>query len=146
LTLPRLLLLDTSILLHLVRENRIGRSIDSKFRLRVRAERPLISIISIGEVLAFSKRRSWGPSKMALLDDLLQDLVTVRISDEILELYAQFDFFLRRSGKAVEQNDIWIAATTAATGAHLLTTDKDFDPLYPAYLDRTWIDPQRPAP
>jgi len=30
-------------------------------------------------------------------------------------------------------------------GAHLLTTDKDFDPLFPAYLDRTWIDPQRPV-
>ena len=144
-TLPRLLLLDTSILLHLVRENRIGRSIDSRFRLRIRAERPLISIVSIGEVLAFSKRRSWGPSKMALLDDLLQDLVTVQISDDILELYAQFDFFLQRSGKAVEQNDIWIAATTVATGAHLLTTDKDFDPLSPTHLDRTWIDPQRPG-
>jgi predicted nucleic acid-binding protein len=81
---------------------------------------------------------------MSLLEDLLQGLVTVQISDYILRLYAQFDFFLRQSGKAVEQNDIWIAATTVATGAHLLTTDKDFDSLYPAYLDRTWIDPQRP--
>lgn len=81
---------------------------------------------------------------MAILDDLLQDLVTMQISDDVLEVYARFDFFLRRSGKAIEQNDIWIAATTVVAGAHLLTTDKDFDPLYPVYLDRTWIDPQRP--
>jgi tRNA(fMet)-specific endonuclease VapC len=71
-------------------------------------------------------------------------MVTLQISDEVLNVYAQIDTYLVRAGKAVEQNDIWIAATAIATGAHLLTTDKDFDPLYPAYLDRTWIDPQRP--
>jgi predicted nucleic acid-binding protein len=54
------------------------------------------------------------------------------------------DFYLQKSGKSIEQNDMWIAATATASGAHLLTTDKDFDPLYPAYLDRTWIDPQQP--
>ncbi len=71
-------------------------------------------------------------------------MVIMRISDEVLRLYAQLDTYLVRAGKAVEQNDIWIAATAIASGAHLLTTDKDFDPLCPAYLDRTWIDPQRP--
>jgi tRNA(fMet)-specific endonuclease VapC len=145
LTLPRLLLLDTGILLHLVRENRLGRSIESRFRLQTRAERPLISVVTFGEILAFVKRSNWGPSKMALLENLLQDLVVVDISDEVLELYAQVDVLLRRAGRPVQQNDMWIAATTAASGAHLLTTDKDFDPLYPAFLDRTWIDPQRPG-
>ncbi|MEO6196271.1 MAG: PIN domain-containing protein [Thermoanaerobaculia bacterium] len=143
-TLPRLLLLDTSILLHLVRENRLGRSIESRFRLQTRAERPLISIVTMGEILAFAQRANWGPSKMAVLENLLQDLVVVDISDEVLEFYAQIDVFLRRAGNPVQQNDMWIAATTVASGAHLLTTDKDFDPLYPAYLDRTWIDPQQP--
>lgn len=143
-TRPSLLLLDTNILIHLVRKNQVGHSIESQFRIRMRRERPLISIVTVGEALAMAKRCGWGPAKTTALADLLQSLVTIEISDDILEIYAQFDFFLRRSGKAVEQNDIWIAATTAATGAHLLTTDKDFDPLYPAYLDRTWIDPQRP--
>ena len=104
----------------------------------------MISIVSIGEAFSFSRRWSWGSTKAAALEDLIRDLIVIDISDEILELYAELDFFLKRSGRAVEQNDIWIAATTVATGAHLLTTDKDFDPLYPAYLDRTWIDPQSP--
>ncbi|MFL6237533.1 MAG: type II toxin-antitoxin system VapC family toxin [Thermoanaerobaculia bacterium] len=143
-TNPRLLLLDTNILIHLVRENRTGKSIDSKFQLRSRPETPLLSIVTVGEALALSKRLSWGVAKVAALEGLLEDLVIVDISDEILELYAQIDTYLVRTGKAVEQNDIWIAATAIASGAHLLTTDKDFDPLYPVYLDRTWIDPQRP--
>ncbi|HEX4498361.1 MAG TPA: type II toxin-antitoxin system VapC family toxin [Thermoanaerobaculia bacterium] len=143
-TLPRLLLLDTNILIHLVRENPTGRSIDSRFSLRRRTERSLISIVTVGETLALSKRLSWGRSKVAAMEALLQDLVVVDISDEVLYLYAEVDVFLRRAGKPIEQNDMWIAATAIASGAHLLTTDKDFDPLYPAPLDRTWIDPQRP--
>jgi tRNA(fMet)-specific endonuclease VapC len=104
----------------------------------------LISIVTIGEILALSKKLSWGLWRIAALEQLLADLVAVEISDEILELYARIDAFLHRTGKPIQQNDIWIAATAVASGAHLLTTDKDFDPLYPNYLDRTWIDPERP--
>ncbi len=39
------------------------------------------------------------------------------------------------------KNDLWIAATANATGALLLTTDKDFDHLDGAFLNRVWIDP-----
>lgn len=38
-------------------------------------------------------------------------------------------------------NDLWIAATAKVTGALLLTTDKDFDHLYPVHLQRDWINP-----
>jgi len=38
--------------------------------------------------------------------------------------------------------DLWIAATAHATGARLLTTDKDFDHLHPAFVQRDWIDPR----
>jgi tRNA(fMet)-specific endonuclease VapC len=144
LTLPRLLLLDTNILVHLVRDSPTGRSILARFSLRSRMERALISVVTVGEALAMSKRMSWGPGKAAALEALLQNLIVVRITDEIAEHYSEIDFFLRRAGKPIQQNDMWIAATTRASGAHLLTTDKDFDSLYPAHLDRTWIDPQRP--
>jgi len=144
LTLPRTLLLDTNILLHLVRNSRVGRSIESRFRLHTRVERPLISVITLGEMLALVKRGNWGSWKRGILEELLRDLVVMGISDQVLETYAEIDTYLVRGGNPIQQNDIWIAATAIASGAHLLTTDKDFDPLYPAYLDRTWIDPQRP--
>jgi tRNA(fMet)-specific endonuclease VapC len=41
-----------------------------------------------------------------------------------------------------QQNDLWIAATAAATGALLLTTDRDFDDLHPGSLRREWVDPE----
>jgi predicted nucleic acid-binding protein len=104
----------------------------------------LISIVTVGEILAFANRSNWSAAKTDLLEDLLGDLQVTAISDDVADLYAEVDVFLRRAGKSIEQNDMWIAATAIASGAHLLTTDRDFDPLYPAHLDRTWIDPQRP--
>lgn len=94
--------------------------------------------------MAFAKKLSWGPAKLATLENLFEDLVIVEVSDEVLEQYAEVDFFLSRSGKPIEQNDMWIAATAIVSGAHLLTTDKDFDPLHSVYLERTWINPQQP--
>ena len=141
---PRIFLLDTNILLHLVRDKWIGKSIESRFQLRTRPQRPLVSIITMGEALAFAKRLSWGPQKAAALEALIREVVIIDISDEVLSSYAEIDFFLRRTGNPIQNNDVWLAATAVATGAHLLTTDKDFDPLDPTYLNRTWIDPLRP--
>lgn len=94
--------------------------------------------------MAFARKLGWGGARLEALEELFGDLIIVDLTDEILEIYAEMDAFLERSGKPIQQNDVWIAATAAVTGSHLLTTDKDFDPLYPAYLDRTWIDPQQP--
>ena len=44
------------------------------------------------------------------------------------------------------KNDLWIAATAKATGATLLTTDKDFDHLYPGQINRIYIDPASALP
>jgi hypothetical protein len=38
------------------------------------------------------------------------------------------------------KNDLWIASAAKATGATLMTTDKDFDHLHPTKLTRVWID------
>jgi predicted nucleic acid-binding protein len=141
----RQFLLDTNILVQLVRANRLGEAIDSRYQLTASGEKPLVCVVTVGELLALVKKLSWGPAKIRLLEDLLQQFTLLDIhSEEVLSTYAELDFFLQKSGRSVEQNDIWIAATTIVAGAHLLTTDKDFDPLYPDYLDRTWIDPQRP--
>ncbi|HEY4562267.1 MAG TPA: type II toxin-antitoxin system VapC family toxin [Thermoanaerobaculia bacterium] len=142
---PGRLLLDTNILVHLVRSNRLGEAIDSRFQLRARTKIPLVSVVTVGEILGLSKKWSWGALKIQRLEDLLQQFILLDInSEDVLSTYAELDSFLEKSGKPIEQNDIWIAANTIVAGAHLLTTDKDFDPLYPAFLDRTWIDPQRP--
>lgn len=38
------------------------------------------------------------------------------------------------------KNDVWIAATAAATGAWLVTADGDFDHLAPRFIQRVRVD------
>jgi tRNA(fMet)-specific endonuclease VapC len=139
-----LLLLDTNIVIHLVRGGAVAQAIDGRFQLRARPERPLISVVTLGEAMAFSRYQNWGLERIARLKELLRELVPVGISSQpVLDRYAEISAFLTRSGRSVSDNDVWIAACASATAATLLTTDRDFDPLVGQYLDRVWIDPRR---
>lgn len=55
-----LLLLDTNIVIHLIRDNEIGRRVDAAFQIRHRPDRPLISIVTVGECLSLSLGSSSG--------------------------------------------------------------------------------------
>lgn len=140
------ILLDTSVLIHLLRASTLGSRIADEHSLKSRSERPLLSIVSVGEALAFAKKRSWGEPRTTRLRELLHQFVIVDIRpSDILEHYATLDAFCENTGKALGKNDLWIAATAAATGALLLTTDKDFDPLHERFLNRVWYDPAPPT-
>ena len=67
-------------------------------------------------------------------------------SEPILGHYADIDSYCVSKGIKIGDNDTWIAATAAATGALLLTTDKDFDPLDGRFLRRHYIEPKLPPP
>jgi len=130
-----LVLLDTSVVLHLLRGKATGQRIDAALDLRARPERPLISVVSVGEALAFARRLSWGPERTTRLEAYLRELVVVDINNgAVLRKYADIHTFLVRQGRAVGNNDVWIAATAAATSALLVTTDADFDPLDPEHV------------
>lgn len=130
-----LVLLDTNVVLHLLRGNETGQRIDAAMGLRARPERPLISVITMGEALAFARYRNWGSDRTNQLEAYLRELVVVDINNgAVLRKYAEIHTFLVRQGRAVGDNDVWIAAAAAATSALLVTTDADFDPLDPEHV------------
>lgn len=138
-----LLLLDTNVLILTLRAGRVGEFIKSRYGLLARAERPLISVVTVGETLAFAKKLGWGKPKVTALDKLLQELVHLDISHpKIVERYAELEHFSRSQKPAItmKHNDLWIAASAGISKARLVTTDRDFDHLVGAWLDRDYID------
>ena len=134
-------LLDTNILVALVRAGRLGEYVENKYRLLSQSFKPLISAISVGEILKLTKRFGWGDAKIATLQTLLDSLVKIGINrPQILEAYAEIAYSCEKSGNIKPHNDYWIAATAKASGATLLTTDKHFDDLHKEFIDRIWID------
>jgi len=140
-----LILLDTSILVHLCRGKKVGQRVMKDQLLKVRPEKPLISVVTVGEALSLAKQRNWGEEKQDKLLSLMSELVIVDINnEEILDNYAEIDHYLKKlvkPARPIGKNDIWIAATARAVGAWLLTTDKDFNPLDPAFIKRVYVDP-----
>lgn len=135
-----LLILDTNIVIHLIRDNEVAKRIDAKFQIRHRPDRPLISVVTIGECLSLVRQFGWGATKSQALESLLREFVVVPIDTRpILERFGEFHAFTKSKGKTLGHNDLWIASTAAATGAHLVTTDNDFDVLHPDHIRRTVI-------
>jgi len=135
-----LLLLDTNIVIHLIRDNEVAKRVDAAFQIRHRTDRPLISVVTIGECLSLARQFGWGPAKVTTLEALLRELVVVSIDSRVvLERFGELHAWTKSIGRSLAHNDLWIAATAAATSAHLITTDNDFDPLHPAHIHRTII-------
>lgn len=119
-------LLDTSVVLHATRQRSpVSIAIDAQFKLSESHFRPAICEVSVGELLAFSK--GWGEKRRALLKAQIDKTLIIPIAHPgIHERWADISSALQKSGLAVGQNDIWIAATASVAGMILLTTDKDF--------------------
>ncbi len=48
-----------------------------------------------------------------------------------------------KPARSMGKNDLWIAATAHASGAVLVTTDRDFDHLHGIWLNREFVDVSR---
>ena len=130
---PRLL--DTSVLLPLLRGGEFGRRIDRDFGLRSSAVRPLISIVTHGEIAVLAARNGWGDKRREVLANMLNELVTVDIGHpDVIDAYVAVDLHSQahpEGARNMGKNDLWIAACAKAAGATLLTTDNDFAHLPP---------------
>jgi tRNA(fMet)-specific endonuclease VapC len=140
---PPVDLLDTNILVHYIRDNALARRIEATYSLRVQTPGPIISVVTEGEIESLALQLNWGAQRCRRLRDLLGRFISVPLDFAgVIEAYARISTHTRNAGVPMGDNDLWIAATAHATGARLLTTDKDFDHLVPMFLSRDWIDPR----
>ncbi len=135
-------LLDTNILLAYVRQGLLFAWIEARYVLTTSAPTPSISIVTQGEMRALALRLSWGAAKTQRLNQLLNLFIIVPLPiTGIIDAYARIDHYCIQNGLVVGKNDLWIVATAHITGATILKTDRDFDPLHGLFLQRDWVDP-----
>jgi len=126
------LVLDTNILLHLLRGKKAAGFIEREYRISGRSPSAIISVVTKGELKALGYKFNWGPTQHERLDAMLAGLPTADISHSaVWNAYAKIDLFSNAHGVKMGKNDLWIAATTLVVGGVLLTTDADFDHLAP---------------
>ncbi len=113
----------------------------------------VISVVTIGELLALAYRLGWGGGKRERLAHLVRGHPFVDISRRpIMERYAEIDAYSKgkhperpappgMASRTMGKNDLWIAATASVLGYTLLTLDHDFDHLDGVFLKTVFINP-----
>lgn len=93
-----------------------------------RVEEIGFSVISIGELLSGFKRGSKEEKNRLELGKFLDSprVVIYSVNEDTAEYYAEVLYNLRKIGRPVPTNDIWIAATAFQHGLKLFTKDAYF--------------------
>jgi len=95
--------------------------------LLARAEQVALPVIVLGEYrhgIALSRNRA---SYENWLTGLLQDCMVLDINEPTTHYYAEITLELKRKGKPIPTNDIWIAALCRQHSLPLLSRDRHFD-------------------
>ena len=140
-----LYLLDTNILLLLVRAGDLAHYIEEKYQLGRLEQKPLVCVVSHGEARVMARRRSWGRQKRAALLELIDAFTIMDINTPaVIDAYVELELISQAhpaGARNMGKNDLWIAACARAAGARPLTTDRDFAHLIPEHIDGEVIDP-----
>jgi tRNA(fMet)-specific endonuclease VapC len=117
-------LLDTNAVSDLMRG-------DARIRQRIAACRGTLStsVIVVGEIRYGLERLTPGPNRKKLQTKARRALAALRIrplTRRIAEVYGQTKRTIETTSTALEDNDIWIAATAISSGAVLVSRDSDF--------------------
>lgn len=143
------ILLDTNILIHLVRGNAIAQKV-KEYVSTINDPQLFVSVVNIAEAESLMLQWNWTTEKMESLKKIITSFIAIDIEQnnkELLEAYISIDAFsqgktpspngqlLNNSSRNMGKNDLWIAATAYAMNAMLLTIDGDFD-----HLDKSFID------
>lgn len=137
-------LLDTGIVGAIGYGGELADRIDADTGICLATWRPLICVVTRGEIVAFMHERGWGEKRRDGVQRLMSNLVCVNIDDpKIWDAFAELKNYARPNGWSIGDNDLWIAGTAKVLGATLLTTDKDFEPPHEAGLIRRMYFPPK---
>ena len=93
-----------------------------------RSETVAVSAIALGELYSgFRAGNRWAENTAQLAQFLAKPSVRVlNVTEETALRYAEVDAYLRKNGRPIPRNDVWIAAVALEHGLQLLTLDVHF--------------------
>lgn len=134
----RRFVLDTTFLLHLIRDSDIARNTVSSCRLDDADAFIILSVVTVAEIRVLAERNNWESAKRKTMEELIAQATVVDISlidDQLMQAYVAIDVSSTAIGRKMSKNDLWIAATTQVANATLLTADGDFDHLHSSSIN-----------
>lgn len=132
-------LLDTTAFSALVKEHPLAKA---RLAALEATHRVVICSVVRGEVLYGLELMAHGRRKLNLerkINDLFSILPCVPVPEEAANDYARIKRATERKGSRLDENDLWIAATSLSLGAILVTADSDFQRVRGLKLE-DWVE------
>lgn len=92
--------------------------------------RCFLSFVSVGELYAGAHQSTRRSSNVAEVERVCSEVPVVEWDFETANEYGRVHASLRKKGRPIPQNDVWIAATALRHGMTLITLDRHF----------SWVD------
>ena len=93
-----------------------------------RSETVAVSAVVLGELYSGFRAGNRRAENTAQLEQFLSkpSVRVLNVTEETALRYAEVDVYLRRKGRPIPRNDVWIAAAALEHGLQLLTLDAHF--------------------
>jgi tRNA(fMet)-specific endonuclease VapC len=119
----------------------LKRSAGLTSRLVQHAGRLHVSILTVGELLTWAKRRDAPPRRLAGIEDFLGEVDTLQICKKVAEVFAELRAGQLDTGNLTPSTDLWIAATAIAHGLTLVTHNTRDYKQVPGLSLADWVAP-----
>ena len=108
-------------------------------RLVQHAGRLHVSIITVGELMTWARRRDAPPRRLDGITAFLSEVETLPIGEKVADAFAMLRAAQLDAGRLSPSTDLWIAATAIAHGLTLVTHNtRDFQGVPGLQLD-DWV-------
>ena len=116
-----IVLLDTDVFSYLMEP---GDSRGLAYLPHVRGRTTALSFITVGELLYGAFRRDWGERRIADLEKRLESAFVLPFDHATSASYARLKARLRREGRILADNDLWIAALAVRHAVPLVSNNR----------------------
>ena len=83
-----------------------------------------ISVITVGEMLYGANNSEKSEENIKKYKNFFEFCNIVNVTEKTAEFYAEIRYKLKKAGKPIPENDIWIAAIAVENGYTIITRDK----------------------
>jgi tRNA(fMet)-specific endonuclease VapC len=95
-------------------------------RMIKKVEKLYTSTIVVGELYFAALNSARAAANLKIFREILSDIEIIPIDDTVNMSYAEIKLGLKKKGKPIPDNDIWIAACAHAHGLSIVTFDGHF--------------------
>ncbi len=115
---PAILVADTDVLSFLFNRDPIR---GARYAHLIQGRTLVIPFAAVGEMLYGAEHRNWGTVRRLELERFIRRHPVEYPSFPVCEIWAQLRAAARRSGRSIERQDAWVAATAIYLDAPLVT-------------------------